>query len=59
MMDRHECAPGAAYGQVKREGLLDKNRWTLILVHELRHSPEKVWQALPDPAHLSANACHL
>jgi uncharacterized protein YndB with AHSA1/START domain len=26
--------------------------WTLILVRELRHSPEKVWQALTDPAHL-------
>ena len=25
---------------------------TLILVRELRHSPEKVWQALTDPAHL-------
>src|ERR1700704_2256831 len=23
-----------------------------ILVRELRHSPEKVWQALTDPAHL-------
>src|SRR5262249_34295235 len=26
--------------------------WTLILVRELRHSPEKVWQALTDPAQL-------
>jgi uncharacterized protein YndB with AHSA1/START domain len=26
--------------------------WTLILVRELRHAPEKVWQALTDPAHL-------
>jgi uncharacterized protein YndB with AHSA1/START domain len=25
---------------------------TLILVRELRHSPDKVWQALTDPAHL-------
>ena len=24
----------------------------LVLVRELRHSPEKVWQALTDPAHL-------
>jgi uncharacterized protein YndB with AHSA1/START domain len=53
MMDRHEYTPGPAYGaQVKKEGLQDKNRWTLILVRELRHSPEKVWQALTDPAHL-------
>jgi len=27
-------------------------KWTLVLVKELRHSPEKVWQALTDPAHL-------
>jgi hypothetical protein len=30
----------------------DGEKWTLILVRELRHSPEKVWQALTDPAHL-------
>jgi len=28
------------------------DRWTLILVRELRHSPEKVWQALTDPMHV-------
>ena len=27
-------------------------KWTLILARELRHPPEKVWQALTDPAHL-------
>jgi uncharacterized protein YndB with AHSA1/START domain len=32
----------------KQEG----ETWTLILVRELRHSPEKVWQALTDPVHL-------
>ena len=38
--------PGPARGaQVKKEG----DKWTLILVRELRHSPEKVWQALTDP----------
>src|ERR1700752_2187087 len=26
--------------------------WTLILVRELRHPPEKVWRALTDPVHL-------
>lgn len=42
--------PGPAYGaQVKKDGP-HKNKWTLILVRELRHSPEKVWQALTDPA---------
>ena len=30
----------------------NENKWTLILVRELRHPPEKVWQALTDPAHL-------
>ena len=28
--------------------LKDGEKWTLILVRELRHSPEKVWQALTD-----------
>jgi uncharacterized protein YndB with AHSA1/START domain len=30
----------------------DGEKWTLIIVRELRHPPEKVWQALTDPAHL-------
>jgi uncharacterized protein YndB with AHSA1/START domain len=30
----------------------DGEKWTLVLVRDLRHSPEKVWQALTDPAHL-------
>jgi len=30
----------------------DGEKWTLILARDLRHSPEKVWQALTDPAHL-------
>jgi uncharacterized protein YndB with AHSA1/START domain len=49
MADREQYAPGPASGaQVKKDG----EKWTLILVRELRHSPEKVWQALTDPAHL-------
>jgi Activator of Hsp90 ATPase homolog 1-like protein len=49
MMDREQYAPGPARGaQVRKEG----EKWTLILVRELRHSPEKVWQALTDPTHL-------
>jgi hypothetical protein len=44
--------PVPAYGaQVKKDGP-DKTKWTLILVRELHHSPEKVWQALTDPAQL-------
>lgn len=42
--------PGAAAGaRVRKEG----ETWTLILVRELHHAPENVWQALTDPAHLS------
>jgi uncharacterized protein YndB with AHSA1/START domain len=54
MVDREPYAPGPAYGaQVIKDGVPnDKDKWTLILVRELRHSPEKVWQALTDPAQL-------
>ncbi len=49
MTARAQYAPGPASGaQVRKNG----DKWTLILVRELRHSPEKVWQALTDPAQL-------
>jgi uncharacterized protein YndB with AHSA1/START domain len=49
MTVREQYAPGPASGaQVRKDG----EKWTLILVRELRHSPERVWQALTDPAHL-------
>jgi uncharacterized protein YndB with AHSA1/START domain len=50
MGDRELYTPGPASGaQIRKDG----EKWTLILVRELRrHSPEKVWQALTDPAHL-------
>ena len=49
MADREQYSPGPAGGaQVQKDG----EKWTLILVRELRHSPEKVWQALTDPAQL-------
>src|SRR3977135_1177660 len=49
MTDREQYTPGPASGaQVRKDG----ETWTLILVRELRHSPEKVWQALTDPVHL-------
>ena len=42
--------PGPAnLARVLKDG---EKKWTLILVRELRHSPEKVWQALIDPAQL-------
>jgi uncharacterized protein YndB with AHSA1/START domain len=49
MTNREQYAPGAASGaQVLKDG----EKWMLILVRDLRHSPEKVWQALTDPAQL-------
>jgi len=50
MSDRDQYAPGPAHtAQVRKDA---EDKWTLILVRELRHAPEKVWQALTDPDHL-------
>jgi uncharacterized protein YndB with AHSA1/START domain len=50
MTDREQYAPGPAAGaRVQKDG----EKWTLVLVRELRHPPEKVWEALTDPVHLS------
>lgn len=41
--------PGAAFGDhVEKDG----DKWTLVLVRELRHPPAKVWEALTEPEHL-------
>src|SRR6185312_15758299 len=49
MTNREQYAPGPASGvEVRKDG----EKWTLILVRELRHPPETVWQALTDPAQL-------
>jgi len=49
MSDRKQYAPGPASGaEVKKDG----DRWTLVLVRQLRHAPERVWEAITDPAHL-------
>ena len=49
MANREQYTPGPASGaRIHKDG----EKWTLILVRELRHPPEKVWQALTDPAHL-------
>jgi len=49
MSDREEYTPGPARGaEVRKDG----EEWTLILIRELHHSPEKVWEALTNPAHL-------
>ena len=49
MNNREQYTPGPAHGAQIRKG---GEKWTLILVRELRHPPERVWQALTDPAHL-------
>ena len=49
MTYREQYTPGPASGaQIRKDG----EKWTLILVRELRHAPEKVWQALTEPEHL-------
>ena len=49
MSNRESYMPGpAAAAEVRKDG----DQWTLILVRELRHSPEMVWQALTDPSQL-------
>src|SRR5579862_1477729 len=54
MPDREQYAPGPAYGaRIRKDRCQNgEEKWTLILVRELHHSPEKVWQALTDPAQL-------
>jgi len=49
MIAREQYTPGPASGaHVERDG----EKWTLVLTRDLRHPPERVWQALTDPAQL-------
>ncbi|HET9341371.1 MAG TPA: SRPBCC family protein [Candidatus Eremiobacteraceae bacterium] len=49
MSDREQYAPGPASGaRVEKDG----EKWTLVLVRDLHHPPEKVWRALIDPVQL-------
>ena len=49
MTPRDGYTPGPARGaQVRKDG----EKWTLILVRDLRHAPERVWRALTDPESL-------
>jgi uncharacterized protein YndB with AHSA1/START domain len=42
-------SPGPASGaRIDKHGA----RWTLVLVRDLRHPPERVWPALTEPEHL-------
>jgi uncharacterized protein YndB with AHSA1/START domain len=49
-MKRSEYRPGPI-GEAAVQ--TDGKQWTLVFVRELRHSPQKVWGALTDPAQLS------
>ncbi|WP_223643570.1 SRPBCC family protein [Corallococcus sp. EGB] len=50
MSHRAQYVPGPAAGaRVQKEG----DKWTLVLVRDLRHPPAKVWKALTDPKHLA------
>jgi len=48
MSNSARYAPGPASAEVRKEG----EAWTIILVRDLHHPPDKVWQALTDPKHL-------
>jgi uncharacterized protein YndB with AHSA1/START domain len=49
MSSREHYVPGAASGaEVRKDG----EKWTLVLVRDLPHPPEKVWKALTEPEHL-------
>ena len=49
MSSRAEYSPGSAAGaEVRKDG----ERWTLVLVRELRHPPAMVWRALTEPDEL-------
>jgi uncharacterized protein YndB with AHSA1/START domain len=49
MSNRDNYKPGPAAGaEIRKDG----ERWTLVLVRDLRHPPATVWQALTDPTHL-------
>jgi uncharacterized protein YndB with AHSA1/START domain len=49
MSSREQYEPGAAFGADVQK---TEDKWTLVLVRELRHPPARVWEALTDPVHL-------
>ncbi len=50
MHDREQYTPGPGSGAHIPTSA--PPNWELIIVRDLRHSPEKVWKALTDPANL-------
>lgn len=55
MTSRADYMPGPATGaHIEKSGAgTGAEKWTLVVERHLRHSPEKVWKALTDPAQLS------
>jgi uncharacterized protein YndB with AHSA1/START domain len=54
MTDLAHYTPGPAnVAHIQKDRLQNgREKWTLVLVKELRHPPEKVWEAITDPVHL-------
>lgn len=51
MTTRDDYQPGPAnLARISKDG----EDWTLVVERQLRHAPDKVWQALTDPAQLHA-----
>lgn len=49
MSEHKPYVPGPASGaHIDKEG----EKWTLVVVRDLRHEPERVWEAITDPAQL-------
>jgi uncharacterized protein YndB with AHSA1/START domain len=49
MIRPENYSPGpASRAHIQKDG----DKWTLVVVKELRHAPEKVWRALTEPGHL-------
>ncbi len=49
MIAREQYTPGPAdMARVEKDG----EKWTLVVAKDLRHPPQRVWQALTDPAQL-------
>jgi uncharacterized protein YndB with AHSA1/START domain len=49
MSTREDYMPGTAAGaEIRKDG----EKWTLVIIRELRHPPALVWKALTDPASL-------
>ncbi len=54
MLKPEQYTPGpASLARIQKDrGQNEEDTWTLVLVRELHHAREKVWEALTDPAHL-------